>query len=739
MGCAIMGGQALLIVVGMLAAVAACATILFCLKQMRAGAADRQRLSDVINNLSEGYYITTLDGVLKGSNPAMVAICGERSEEEMIARVNGNAGDWYVDPTRHAEYKALLAKHNRIDNFVSEVNTGPVKGKIWIRENARLVRDPKTGKATHYEGTVVDITDSVKLSEEEGRLRKLASHVPGGLFQLERKPGGSFEVIFSSSGFRELLDHRQDVVKFDIEHFLSLIHPNDLLAYSQSLRTSRLKLEVWSHSFQVVTDGGKPKWLKVQATPELKPDGTVIWHGYLQDVTSSKADEEDIRAMAFNDPLTKLPNRRYLADRLQQTIAACARRNDHAAVLFIDIDNFKLLNDTHGHDVGDKVLVEMARRLTQVSRKNDTVARLAGDEFVVLMDDLGRDWLSAKQNAEGIAEKVLAVIRKPFKYGDDEHRVTCSIGVITFDGKSKSVDDILKFADTAMYNVKKSGRNAYQLFEEGEHLETESHAQIARDLKNAIVRDELILRFQPQVNREGAIVGAEALIRWNHPSLGLLTPDMFMPIAEQNGQIREIGKWVLDTATQVLVRWQQSPATSHIQLAVNVSAQQFLSKDFVRELRALIKARKIPSKMLTLELTEQVISKNRDNSVKVMQSLKTTGVRLSLDDFGTGFSSLGHLKEMALDEVKIDGKFVKDMQSRPKDMALVRSILAMSQALGLTTVAEHVEIQSQENFLMAHGCDVFQGYLYSGAMTLSDFESSATKNLNAHQQFAKVA
>ena len=734
-----MDGQAVLIVVLLLGAVAAGGTILFCLKQMRVNNVDRQRLSDVISNLSEGYYITTMDGVLIGSNPAMVAICGDLSEKDLLDRVVGNAGDWYVDQSRHAEFKARLAEYGKIENFVSEVDTGPLRGKIWISENARLVRDPKTGKATHYEGTVVDITDTVKRSEEEGRLRKLASHVPGGLFQLERKPGGGFEVIFSSSGFRELLDHRQNVVKFDIEHFLSLIHPNDLLAYSQSLRNSRLKLEVWAHSFRVVTDGGKPKWLKVQATPELKSDGTVIWHGYLQDVTSSKADEDNIRALAFNDPLTKLPNRRYLADRLQQTIAACGRRNDHAAVLFIDIDSFKQLNDTHGHDAGDRVLVEMARRLTHVSRKNDTVARLAGDEFVVLMDDLGRDWLSAKQNAEGIAEKVLAAIRKPFKFGEEEHRVTCSIGVITFDGKAKSVDDILKFADTAMYNVKKSGRNAYQLFEEGEHLETESHAQIARDLKNAIGRDELVLRFQPQVNRDGAIVGAEALIRWNHPSLGLLTPDMFMPIAEQNGQIREIGKWVLDTATLVLVQWQKSHATSHMQLAVNISAQQFLSKDFVRELRALIKARQIPSKLLTLEFTEQVISKNRDNSVKLMQSLKTTGVRLSLDDFGTGFSSLGHLKEMALDEVKIDGKFVKDMQSRPKDMALVRSILAMSQALGLTTVAEHVEIQSQENFLMEHGCDVFQGYLYSGAMTLSDFESSVVKNASAHETFAKVA
>jgi diguanylate cyclase (GGDEF)-like protein len=739
MRCTILDGQAVLDVVLWLGAAAACGTTLLCLKQMRANVADRQRLIDVIDNLSEGYYITTMDGVLVGSNPAMVAICGDQTEKDLLARVVGNAGDWYVDKSRHAEFKARLAEHGRIENFVSEVDTGPVKGKIWISENARLVRDPKTGKPTHYEGTVVDITDTVKRSEEEGRLRKLASHVPGGLFQLERKPGGIFDVIFSSSGFRELLDHRQDVVKFDIDHFLSLIHPNDLLAYSQSLRNSRLKLEVWSHSFQVVTDGGKPKWLKVQATPELKADGTVIWHGYLQDVTSSKADEDDIRALAFNDSLTKLPNRRYLADRLQQTIAACGRRNDHAAVLFIDIDSFKLLNDTHGHDAGDKVLVEMARRLTQVSRKNDTVARLAGDEFVVLMDDLGRDWLGAKQNAGSIAEKVLTAIRKPFKLGEVEHRLTCSIGVITFDGRAKSVDDILKFADTAMYNVKKSGRNAYQIFEEGEHLETESHAQIARDLKNAISRNELILRFQPQVNRDGVIVGAEALIRWNHPSLGLLTPDMFMPIAEQNGQIREIGKWVLDTATLVLVEWQKNHATSHMQLAVNISAQQFLSKDFVRELRTLIKARQIPSKLLTLEFTEQVISKNRDNSVKLMQSLKTTGVRLSLDDFGTGFSSLGHLKEMALDEVKIDGKFVKDMQSRPKDMALVRSILAMSQALGLTTVAEHVEIQSQENFLMENGCDVFQGYLYSGAMTLADFEASVIKNASAHETFAKVA
>ncbi len=737
----ILDWQALLIVVALFGVVAAFCTTFFCLKQMRDSTIDRQRLRDVINNLSEGYYITTMNGFLIGSNPAMVAICGDKSESDLLARVDGNAGNWYVDKSRHSEFRARLAEHDKIENFVSEVDTGPVKGKIWISENARVVRDPKTGKATHYEGTVVDITDKVKRSEEEARLRKLASHVPGGLFQLERRPGGVFDVIFCSSGFRELLDLRQDVVKLDIDHFLSLIHPNDVLSYTQSLRVSRLKLEVWAHTFQVVTDGGKPKWLRVQATPELKSNGAVIWHGYLQDVTASKADEENIRAMAFNDPLTKLPNRRYLADRLQQTIAACARRNEHAAVLFIDVDNFKKLNDTHGHDAGDAVLVETARRLSRVSRKNDTVARLAGDEFVLLMDDLGRDWLVAKQNAESIAEKALAAIRIPFKCGGHEHRVTCSIGVITFDGKSKSVDDILKFADTAMYNVKNSGRNAYHLFEEGEHLETESHAQIARDLKCAISRNELALRFQPQVNRDGIIIGAEALIRWNHPSLGLLTPDRFMAVAEQNGQIREIGKWVLETAAQVLVQWQKANATSRMQLAVNISAQQFMSKEFVRELRTLIKVHKIPSKLLTIELTEQVIAKNRDSSVKVMQSLKTTGVRLSLDDFGTGFSSLGHLKDMALDEVKIDGKFVTDMQSRPKDMALVRSILAMSEALGLTTVAEHVEIQSQENFLMEHGCDVFQGYLYSGALTLSDFESAVTKNINAHspQQFAKVA
>ncbi len=697
-------------------------------------------LSEAIESLGEGFYRSSLDGRMLFANPALAKLNGYQTPQELLDNVKDIATEWYVDPHRRDEFQAMLASNNKVVDFTSQIYRHKSREPIWITENARMVFDPKTGKPSHYEGTVRETTDLMIRIQEKERLLKLTSHVPGGLFQLERRSCGDFDVVFSSPGFRELLDNKVNEEKFNLKRFLTIIHPDDLVGYHASLKASRKSMLQWMHEFRVVTDGGKAKWMKVQATPEMHDNGRIIWHGYLQDVTGSKADEAQIRSLAYIDTLTQLPNRRLLLDRLQQTIAGCARRNECAAVLFIDIDNFKLLNDTHGHGTGDLLLVEVSKRLKKLVRRNDTVARLAGDEFVVLLECLGKDKASANQKVAMVSEKILAAFGKGFDLGKMTTPVSASIGAISFDGNAKSVDHILKDADTAMYEVKRSGRNAYRIFEQGRDIQSGNRLMLADDLKMALKKKQLALRLQPQVDRDGRIIGAEALIRWNHPSLGMLTPDKFMGLADQRGQAQDIGQFVLENAVKLLASWQTGALTAGLKLAVNVSAQQFLNEAFVSEIRSLINRHKIVASRLTLEVTEQVLSKDRENAVKMMERLKTTGVRLSLDDFGTGFSSLSHLSDMPLDEVKIDGKFVRVMQDRPKDMALVRTIIAMARAMGLSTVAEHVETPEQEKFLMAQGCDNFQGFLYSGAMTRDDFEEAVKRSSSdATRQLANVA
>jgi diguanylate cyclase (GGDEF)-like protein len=686
-------------------------------------------LEQVIDNLGEGFYRTSLGGKLLSANPALVAINGCDTEDELVANVRDIAGEWYVNPDRLSEFKKILSEKGNVRNFVSEVYRHKTRERIWISENARLVCDPKTGKPSHYEGTVNETTDIMVRIQEEERLRKLASHVPGGLFQLVRTSKGVFDVVFASSGFTDLLDLHSNSSGFDIEHFVSLIHPEDLSGYNMSLKISRQSGRIWSHDFRVVTDHGKTKWLKVQATPESKPDYSIIWHGYLQDISTTKADEAVIRSLAYHDTLTKLPNRRSLIDRIQQKIASCQRSQDYSALLFIDVDNFKQLNDLHGHEVGDLLLIEIGKRLGQMVRRNDTVARLAGDEFVVLLDMSGANKEVAVKRAKSIARKITASFQSAFVLGHLSHIASVSIGGLAFTGDDNStVDDILRMADIAMYDVKKSGRNAFKIYEHGPEGECEINAGILTGLDGLACRGELELQLQPQLDRIGFICGAEALIRWNHPQLGLLKPEQFMALAEKNGQINTINSWVLERAMNVLQGWQRHDALAGLRLAINIGLQQFMSDGFVDDIELLAKRYGVDTKLLTLEVTEKIVSQNRDNNIVMMEKLRSTGVSLSLDDFGVDYSSFSLLNEMPLNEIKIDGKFIKSIQNRPKDKILVKSILVMAEALGLSSVAEHVETPEQEKLLMELGCAVFQGFLYGGAMSQADFEMAVAHN-----------
>ena len=465
-----------------------------------------------------------------------------------------------------------------------------------------------------------------------------------------------------------------------------------------------------------------PKQLTITAV--TASDGTLTHYvGLFFDITQRKKAEDEINNLAFFDPLTHLPNRRLLLDRLQHALATSARSARHGAIMFIDLDNFKVINDTKGHDCGDLLLVEMARRLQSCVREGDTVARLGGDEFVVMLEDLGNQAEHAAVQAEEVGEKIRAVIDLPCLVKEYEFHGTASIGITLFIGRETTAETLLKHADIAMYQAKGAGRNAVRFFDPGMQAVLEAHTTMESDLRRALIERQFSLYYQAQVDDDGHILGAEALVRWIHPQRGIIPPDQFIPIAEESSLILDIGHWVLETACRQLALWGDDEKKCKLELAVNVSARQFKSSDFVDKVAAVIKAQRIDPSLLKLELTESVVLENIADVVAKMHALKALGVKLSMDDFGTGYSSLSCLKQLPFDQIKIDRSFVRDIVTDPDDAVMVQTIIDMAHNFSLNSVAEGVEIGAQLDFLKQHGCMVYQGYLFSKPVPVEEFEA----------------
>ncbi|CAG0981776.1 putative signaling protein [Methylophilaceae bacterium] len=444
----------------------------------------------------------------------------------------------------------------------------------------------------------------------------------------------------------------------------------------------------------------------------LQEQGLPLVTGFIRDITERKRAEQDIRHLAFFDPLTSLPNRRLLVDRLQQAMAASARSRHYGALLFIDLDNFKALNDSKGHDYGDLLLIEVAGRLRSCIRAEDTVSRLSGDEFVVILKDLRGDLDLSLTEAKIVAEKILDAVKQPCQLKEVEHHNTCSIGISLFNGYEISVDELLKRADTAMYQAKAAGRNALRFFDPAMQAALEKRLALEAQLRVALVRNEFELFYQIQVDGSRKIFGAEVLLRWNHPEQGLLLPAQFISIAEESGLIIGIGHWVLFKACEELKRWQDMDDINPLQLAVNVSARQFRQPAFVDEIKNILQTTGADPRLLKLELTESVVLDNIEDAIEKMNELRAIGMRFSMDDFGTGYSSLAYLKRLPLSQVKIDQSFVRDIAIDPNDAAIVQTIIGMSSTLGLSVIAEGVETEAQFRILAQYGCRQFQGYLF---------------------------
>ncbi len=453
-----------------------------------------------------------------------------------------------------------------------------------------------------------------------------------------------------------------------------------------------------------------------------------------EDITERLQSEQRINKLAFFDPLTDLPNRTLLIDRMGQALVSQDRIAKYGAVLMIDLDNFKTLNDTRGHALGDLLLQEVAQRMRLCLREGDTVARLGGDEFVVLLLGLSEEEADAASDVEVAAEKVLAAVAQPYMLGELRHYCTASIGISVFKGHQTSVDDLLKQADMAMYKSKDAGRNAIRFFDPSLEQAVKERADMERDLRLAIANREFQLYYQPQVTDVNTVTGAECLLRWTHSSGRMVSPAEFIALAEETGLIVPLGQWVLETACMQLAAWAEDGAMAHLVLAVNVSAVQFHQADFVETVLATIKRTRANPQRLKIELTESLLVSNITETIEAMHRLKDRGVGFSLDDFGTGFSSLSYLKRLPLDQLKIDQSFVGDLLTDPNNAAIAKTIITLGESLGLEVIAEGVETQAQREFLAQFGCYAYQGYLFSRPVPLAAFETYAHASPNKDHQ-----
>ena len=455
-----------------------------------------------------------------------------------------------------------------------------------------------------------------------------------------------------------------------------------------------------------------PEWLSIAAVRDQQGRLT-NYVATFSDISEQKQTQERVQLLAFSDPLTGLPNRRLLLDRLQHALVTSLRSNRHGALLLIDLDDFKGLNDTRGHPVGDLLLKQVAQRLVDCVREGDTVARFGGDEFVVMLEDLGDNALEATHRAEAVGAKIAEALGLSYVLLEHVHHITPSMGVTLFGDHQGSVEDLLKQAEMAMYRAKGSGRNTLRFFDPEMQAALAARVALETDLRQGLLNEQFLLHYQPQVDHRSRVTGAEALVRWNHPERGLVAPASFIPLVEETKLILPLGQWVLMTACRQLAQWARRAETAHLTMSVNVSARQFRQPDFVAQVRKALNSQAIGPGKLKLELTESLLLDDVEGTVGKMVELKGLGVSLSLDDFGTGYSSLSYLKRLPLDQLKIDQSFVRDVLVDPNDAAIACTIVALAHSLGLGVIAEGVETEEQLLFLAANNCHAYQGYLFS--------------------------
>ncbi|MBK9019180.1 MAG: EAL domain-containing protein [Sulfuritalea sp.] len=639
---------------------------------------------------------------------------------------------WELDikltPEQWASHRDTLEAHLPFRNFEYPIANASGEERWYSISGEPLFDD--TGRFVGYHGTGRDTTKQ-KNAEQDMRIAAAAFESQECMMVTD----ASGVILRVNRAFTELTGFEpEDIVGLTPRVLKSGRHgPEFYRAMWESISsTGGWQGEIWG---QRKNGEIYPKWLSIS---EVRNEAGEVTHyiGSHYDITERKRAEERINELAFFDPLTSLPNRRLLLDRLKQAMAASARSAKHGALLFIDLDNFKTLNDTLGHDTGDMLLQQVAERLRNCVRETDTVARLGGDEFVVMLEDLSANAGEAATQAEVVGEKILASLNQNYQLGRKNHHNTPSIGITLFAGHRCTMDELLKWADLAMYQAKAAGRNTLRFFDPEMQAVVTARAAIEADLNEALLKNQFQLYYQAQVDEQGKLTGVEALIRWRHPVRGLVSPAEFIPVAEDSGLIVTLGRWVVKTACAQLAAWAERPGMENLTIAVNVSARQFHHNDFVAQVLAAIEHTGANPARLKLELTESMLANDVDEIIAKMTSLKAKGVAFSLDDFGTGYSSLSYLKRLPLDQLKIDQSFVRDILTDANDAAIARTVIALADSMGLAVIAEGVETEAQRELLAHQGCHAYQGYLFSRPLPIEAFEAWNTGSAATAQESA---
>jgi diguanylate cyclase (GGDEF)-like protein/PAS domain S-box-containing protein len=602
----------------------------------------------------------------------------------------------------------------------------------WTKLTVSLLRD-REGWPSHLLAHVEDANDRKSAEEpeavaaavapaesaapEEDRYRSTFETSPDGVL-IARSADG--RIVDTNPAFLEMMwFSREEVIGHTSVELGIWADEGDRLKISEALEGD---IGCRNLEIRMRRKNGEVFWGQLSASfAEFQGEPCVI--SYIRDVSEAKADEEEIRNLAFYDTLTRLPNRRLLYERMRQAHLSSIRTGSKHALLFVDLDGFKSLNDTLGHHIGDLLLQETARRIQGCVREVDTVARLGGDEFVIVLEDLSQVPEIAAAQARTVGGKILAAIDRPFLLDGRECQSTASMGITVFGNQNESANEVLQQADIAMYQAKAAGRNAMFFFAPALQASVNARVALEKDLRAAIRENQFSLFYQPQLDR-GLLTGAEALIRWKHPERGLVKPEEFVPLAEETGLIFQLGTWVLETACSQLASWANRKEGAHLTIAVNVSAREFRQPRFVDYVLAAIDRTGANPNNLKIELSENMFGENVEEMIAKMNQLKSHGVRFSLEDFGTGYSSMTYLKRLPLDQIKIERAFVGDILRDPISGAVAQAIISFGKAMGLSVMAEGVETEEQRAFLAKLGCHSFQGFLFSPPLPLGEFSEN---------------
>jgi diguanylate cyclase (GGDEF)-like protein/PAS domain S-box-containing protein len=655
-----------------------------------------------------------------GCNSAFEALIG-RPESELIGKTAQELTPGELNDKHQTVDRELLARPG-LQIYESQLSLASGEVRDLMFHKATIIRHD--GTVDGMVGLMLDITERKRM---ENNLRLSAT-----LFECSAegvtitRPDAT--IIAVNRAFTEITGYSEsEVLDKDPRILQSGRHGKHFYneMWASITRDDCWQGEVWNRR-----KNGEiyPEWLSITTVRDQGGE-LVNYVATFSDITHHKQNEDRIHLLAFSDQLTRLPNRRLLLDRLQHAVVNSSRSRLHGALFIIDLDDFKSLNDTRGHDTGDLLLQQVAERLSKCVREGDTVARIGGDEFVVMLEDLSIDIREATNQVRAIGENILAALKDPYMLLDYQHHSTQSIGVTLFGSENSSVELLLKQADLAMYQAKESGRNSLRFFDPQMQKVVSARVALESDLREGLKKHQFILHYQPQMNHLCEVIGAEALVRWMHPLRGMVSPAEFIPLAEETELILPLGSWVLQTACHQLSAWSKQPETAHLTMAVNVSARQFRQQCFISQVMAALDISGADPVKLKLEITESLLLENVQEIITKMTVLKARGVCFSLDDFGTGYSSLTYLKRLPLDQLKIDQSFVRDVLIDHNDAAIARSIVGLAHSLELGVIAEGVETEDQLLFLASIGCHSYQGFLYSKPLPIAEFEAFIHRKL----------